>query len=238
MVDAADLPPEAQSAWQRWELASFGDNRPTAVARAAAEKSARAALTQQLSEQIAESRDAARAEGQALGHLEGLAAGRAQGLAEGREAAAAEREQLRQLAAEFTEALSQANGVVAQDLLALAMDIAQAMLRTALAVRPELLLPLVSDLVSDLPAARGPSVLLLHDDDAALIRTHLGETLDKEGWRIRTDPQLQRGGCRIETASQQVDADTGLRWQRIARALGQDVGWLGSAAPAPVVSAA
>jgi hypothetical protein len=38
---------------------------------------------------------------------------------------------------------------------------------------------------------------------------------------------MERGGCRIETASNQIDAATSDRWQRIAASLGKesDNGW-------------
>ena len=226
LVAGTALPAPEQTAWQRWEMASFGDNRPEALARAEAEKAARASLTRQLAQQIADSRDAARTEGLAEGRYEGHAQGYAQGLAEGREAAAQEREALQQLAHAFRSALSEADATIAQDLLSLSLDVAKAMLKTSLAVRPALLLPLISELVRDMPATQGPSILLLQADDAALVNMHLSEHLKKEGWVIRTDPQLQRGGCRIETATQQIDADISLRWQRIARSLGQDLSWL------------
>lgn len=226
MVAGAELPQADQSAWQRWELASFGDNRPAALARAEAEKAARSALTSQLARQIGDSRDAARLEGHEQGRKEGQAQGYAQGLAEGRLAAEAEGLQLQTLASSFSTALAGANAAVAQDLLSLALDIAKAMLKTSLSQRPELLLPLVSELIREMPAGQGPSTLLLQADDAALVQAHLSGQLEKDGWRIRIDHQLQRGGCRIETATQQVDADIAVRWQRIARTLGQDLRWL------------
>ncbi len=226
MVAGANIPLSEQSAWQRWEMASFGDNRPTAVARAEAEKAARAALTRQLSQQISDSRDAARAEGYAAGHQQGHAAGQAEGLAAGREVASAERERLAGLATGLSEALSQADQLIAHDLLSLALDIAKAMLSTAIAARPALLLPLVESLVRELVPAHGPSVLVLHPEDALLVRDHLGDLLDRDGWRLRSDSQMERGGCRIETPTQHIDADISVRWKRIAAVMGKDQRWL------------
>jgi flagellar assembly protein FliH len=37
---------------------------------------------------------------------------------------------------------------------------------------------------------------------------------------------MERGGCRIETASNQIDATIGTRWDRITAALGKDTDWL------------
>jgi hypothetical protein len=40
------------------------------------------------------------------------------------------------------------------------------------------------------------------------------------------NPHMDRGGCRVETASNQIDATTSTRWQRIAASLGKDSDWL------------
>lgn len=226
LSDPTALPLAQQTAWQRWELASFGDNRPTAVARAAAEKAARAAITAQLSEQIAHSREQAHAEGYAAGLLAGRADGQAQGLDEGRQAALAERACLTQLAEGLSSELTRMNELIAQDLLTLALDIAKAMLKTALDIKPELVLPVVQQALAYLPAVQLPAQLILHPKDAALVRAHIGGELASLGWQIREDPQLTVGGCRIETACNQIDASAPSRWQRIAAALGSQSAWL------------
>lgn len=231
MSDPLDLPPEQQSAWQRWELASFGDNRPTALARAAADKAARAALTSQLSEQIAARYEQARSEGHAQGYADGLAAGNAAGLLEGRDEAMSERAQLHVLAESFATALGSANETIAADVLKLALDIAKAMLKNALAIRPELVLPVIDEALRYLPAVQQPARLVLNPQDALLVRAHAEAQLISAGWRIEEDAQLSRGGCRIETGSNQIDASTTTRWQRIAAALGVNDAWLTDAPP-------
>lgn len=226
LVADTDIPLEQQTPWQRYEMASFGDNRPTAVARAAAEKAARAALQKQLSEQIANSRQQARDEGRAEGHAEGFAAGHAEGLAQGRRDAVEERHQLLALLAGLTAELAHANEAVAKDVLALALDVAKAMLKTALPVKPELVLPAVEEAMRHLPTVQPPALLQLHPDDFTLVQDQIGDGLAASGWRLQQDPAIERGGCRIETGTNQVDAEIGTRWQRIAAALGCKDGWL------------
>jgi len=68
--------------------------------------------------------------------------------------------------------------------------------------------------------------LFLHPDDAVLVREHMADELTKAGWHIAEDLRLERGGCRIETASNQIDATTGNRWERIAANLGKESSWL------------
>lgn len=226
LVADTDLPLSQQTPWQRYEMASFGDNRPTAIARAAAEKAARHALQKQLSEQIAGSRAQACEAGRAEGHAEGYAAGHAEGLAQGRIAALAEREQLQALLSGFSAELANANELVAQDVLGLALDLAKAMLKSALVIRPALVLPVVEEALRYLPVAQAPLQLQLHPDDATLVQTALGTGLAADGWRVRANSGIARGGCRIETGSNEIDAEIGTRWQRLAAALGKKSDWL------------
>ncbi len=226
LVADTDIPLSRQTPWQRYEMASFGDNRPTAVARAAAEKAARLALQKQLSEQIASSRAQARGEGYADGHAEGYAVGHALGLEQGRVDAIAEREQFQALLSGLTQELAHANELVAQDVLKLSLDLAKAMLKAALPVRPALVLPVVEEALRYLPIVQAPLLLQLHPDDAALVQTTMGAGLAAGGWRLHADAGIQRGGCRIETGSNAIDAEIGTRWQRLTTALGEPGVWL------------
>ena len=102
------------------------------------------------------------------------------------------------------------------------------MLRHALAVKPELILPVVREAIGYLPVLQQPALLILHPQDAEIVRGAIGEELDKGGWRVIEDVHVGRGGCKIDTASNQIDASAASRWQRLANALGKnDVEWLG-----------
>jgi len=212
------LPKEQQSPYQRWELASFGDERPSARANAP--------LSAELAQQVTSTREQARISGHADGHAQGLAEGRAAGLNEGRLQAAQELVRLRHIAETFGGEIAQANDVIADDMLDLALDLAKAMLKTALSVRPELVLPIVGEAIRYLPSLQQPALLFLHPDDAALVKDHMHDELDKAGWRVAEDIHMERGGCRVETASNQIDASASTRWQRLAAALGKDLDWL------------
>jgi flagellar assembly protein FliH len=208
------IPKEQMSAYQRWELASFGDDRPSAQNTAeAAAKSA---------EQLAQQREEARRQG----HAEGFEQGRAAGLQAGRAEAAQEAMRMAKIAEAFGSEVARANEAVADDMLNLALDLAKAMLKTALKARPELVLPIVGEAIRYLPSVQQPALLVLNPQDAEIVRSHMKDELDKAGWRIAEDLQMERGGCRVETASNQIDATPPVRWQRIADALGKQVEWL------------
>jgi flagellar assembly protein FliH len=228
------IPKEKQSAYQRWEMMSFGEDKPSLSARLAPEPSAasiasaNAAAAAQtaniaaMAEQIKLAREQAHAEGYAAG----LEEGRATGLELGRAEAEQERLILKEISETFGTEVAQANELIASDMLDLSLDLAKAMLKTALKVRPELVVPLVREAIHYLPTLQQPALLYLNPEDALIIAHHMGDEINTAGWRVVEDPHMDRGGCRVETASNQIDATTSTRWQRIAAALGKDSDWL------------
>jgi flagellar assembly protein FliH len=208
------LPKEQQSAYQRWEMASFGDERASAQANAASPA--------EIARQVASAREEARLQGYAAG----LEAGRAAGLQAGLADAAQELSYLQQIATGFSAEVALANDQIAEDSLDLALDLAKAMLKTALEVRPEIVLPVVAEAIRHLPSLQLPALLFLNPADASLVRIRMDDELTKSGWRVIDDAHIERGGCRVETATNHIDASTPTRWQRIAAALGKDTGWL------------
>jgi flagellar assembly protein FliH len=160
------------------------------------------------------------------GYQAGLSEGREAGLAEGRAQARAENARLAMLAAGFSAASQDADALIARQLLDLSLDLAQAMLKSVLAIQPERVLPVVREAVRYLPLVQAPARLMLHPADVQLVREHMGEALEKSGWQLIDDPQIAPGGCRIETASNQIDASLPTRWQRLLDALGKQGEWL------------
>jgi flagellar assembly protein FliH len=177
-------------------------------------------------EELAAIREAARAEGYAAGREAGHAEGYSDGMAAGQREAALELEQLRAIAANFGEAVAQADETIAGDVLELALRLARGMVRTAFEVRPELIIPVVREAIEYLPVLQQPALLMLNPLDAEIVRRGIGEELDKGGWRVIDDPQVARGGCKVDTATNQIDAQAASRWQRLTHALGQNVEWL------------
>ncbi|OEZ51087.1 MULTISPECIES: flagellar assembly protein FliH [unclassified Duganella] len=247
------LPKEQQSAFQRWEMTSFGDERPRVIAQREAEQrerdaeQARLDAEQRVQDALMEQQEALemgpplpppmeyptveeleaiREEARQDGYAEGHAAGHADAIEAGKLVTAEELEHVRAIAANFTSALHDADQLIANDVLELALQLAKGMLKNALQVKPELVLPIVRDAIEYLPVLQQPALLVLHPDDAAVVRAGIGEELDKGGWRVVEDPQVGRGGCKVDTASNQIDATAAARWQRLSHALGKEVDWL------------
>ena len=237
---------DTQGAFKRWEMTSFGDERPSSLAARiqAEEREAAAAAQAAYHASIAANpaiqlptaaelealREAARAEGHAEGMQEGFeegrAAGHAEGVALGRAEAREEADALRAMAATFSNAVAAADETIAADVLDLALHLARAMVRTAFEVRPELIIPVVREAIDYLPVLQAPAILALNPDDVDIVRAALAEELDKGGWRVVADPQVGRGGCKVDTASNQIDAQAAARWARLSHSLGKNVDWL------------
>jgi flagellar assembly protein FliH len=214
---------ELQTAYQRWEMASFGDDRPSTVAaaRRAAEE-APPPVPMPTEQELAAIREAARAEGFA----QGRAAGHAEGLANGRTEAAGELQRLRGIADAYGQAVARADDTIANDVLDLALHLARGMVRTAFEVRPDMIIPIVREAIGYLPVLQQPAMLMLNPQDVPLVRAGMGDELEKAGWRVIEDAQVARGGCKVDTASNQIDAQAATRWARLAHALGKNVEWL------------
>lgn len=164
----------------------------------------------------------AHSEGYEAGFREGMAAGYKTGEAQARE----EAQRLAELSQSFDAAIRNLEQELGRDLLALALDISKQMLRHALRVKPELLLPVVRSAMESLPQNVQHPHIHLNPEDLVLVRDAIGSELAHAGWRLVDDPRIARGGCLIETSAAEVDASLPSRWQRIATALGQNNAWL------------
>lgn len=160
------------------------------------------------------------------GYEAGFAEGREAGYREGGQQASAEAERVSVLLGGIETALHQIEKTTSEELLNLALEVSRQMLRHALKVRPELLLPIVRSVMESLPQHSQHPHLHIHPEDAELVRQHLPTELTLGGWKVVEDPRIERGGCRVETAAATVDATLANRWRIVAAALGNDMSWL------------
>lgn len=206
------IPKEQLTAFERWELASFEPH--SGSSHQGGHQNAGLATVSGLENLRQQAHD----DGYAQGHESGYATGTQQA---GKEAA-----QIHALLQDLQDALNQMDEQVAQSLLDLSLEIARKMVGEAMQINPEVILNVVSTAISNLPHFNQNAHLVVHPEDAELIRKHMGEQLSHAGWKIFTDEQIKRGGCRAETAHSQVDATAETRWKRIVESIGQDRSWL------------
>lgn len=206
-----------QSAYQRWELASLnGESEndfrtmPPAIAR----------LAQQMMDAKDESVQQGYAEGYADGLKQGLAAGESQALGEGRQQQAQIAQHLNQLLDAYSSDLQLAREHVAEDLLRLSFDMAQAIVKHSLIQKPSLLIPLIEQALLEIPSLQLPAAIHLHPDDYALVDKTLGPSLKADGWRLITDHSIEAGGCTLNTPSQDIDLRLSTRWEKLQAQMG------------------
>lgn len=205
----AVIPKEQLTAFERWELASL-DSRPEHEMKKDSSRDKIELTTVTEAENIRQQ-----------AYNEGHDSGYASGIQQARDEAA----KLNELLQNLQDELNHLDEKVAQSLLDLSLEIAQKMVCETLQVKPEVILKIVSNAIGNLPHFNQNAHLILHPDDAELVRKHMGEQLSHTGWKIFTDPQIIRGGCRVETAHSHVDASTEARWKRIVESIGQDKSW-------------
>ena len=126
----------------------------------------------------------------------------------------------------ISNSIAQAQQDIAQDLLDLALETARQMVKQTMVSKPDVVLDVIREAVGALPHTSNGVHLVVHPEDAAIIREHMSEQINHSGWKILEDASITRGGARIETSNSQVDATVETRWKRIVSALGQNSSWI------------
>ncbi|HEY2189563.1 MAG TPA: flagellar assembly protein FliH [Caldimonas sp.] len=109
-----------------------------------------------------------------------------------------------------------------------AAALARQVLRSELAVRPEAVATVAEQAIDALLLSARHIVLRVHPDDHALIAGHSAEAIAARGARVVADPQIARGGCRVDSDIGLVDATIDERWRRAVAALGSALPWQAS----------
>lgn len=212
-----NVPKEQQTAYERWEMSSFVDGNSSAGIGKSKKKESVASA-----DAMAQIFDGVRKEAYAKGMHEGFTVG----MAKARQAAHEDRQNFLKLTTAFSEALEKSDEQIADDVLSLALDIAKSMLKVKLNVDPAIVLPVVMDAIHYLTYVQKPARILVHHDDAQMLREYLADEISSQNWQILEDSSVERGGCLVETGANQIDATNAVRWKRISEALAQNNNWL------------
>jgi flagellar assembly protein FliH len=205
------IPKEKQSAYQRWELASLTEGDVTGLERSAEDKATTDALIER---EISEAR--------ARAHVEGYTAGYAAGVA----GANVERERMVALLDGLADHAGAHEQRLLDEVLDFALLLARQLVGEALAVRRELVLPVVSAALKQLPQASQHVQLMLNPADVDLVRTFLDEEPIPHRCQLVPDVAVAPGGCRLETEQCEVDATVPSRWRRLLANLGRSDDWI------------
>ena len=161
-----------------------------------------------------------------VGYEEGLASGRAAAQQEHAARLRALDQQLVRFDAvmvALARPLADLDEIVERELAELACAIARQVVRRELRTEPAHVIGAVRAAVALLPVAARDVRVVLHPDDAELVRERLGGGSGEGAWHIAEDPMMGRGGCRVEAGSSTVDASVESRTAAVvAQVLGDE----------------
>ncbi len=166
-------------------------------------------------EDIERIHEEARKDGYAAGYEEGTARGRIEAM------------QFHGLVESLENSMTRLDQEVADEILALATELARQMVRQTLVVRPESVADLIREALLQLPQAH--ALIHINPEDLAMAKDYLGEQLSHSSHRLIDDPTITRGGVRIEAAGSQIDATVQTRWRRVMDNLSRNIPWDGEA---------
>ncbi len=158
-------------------------------------------------DEIAQLRKSAEADGFARGHAAGLAAAQA--------TTTALQTQLDAMLEALSDPLAAVDEQVIEQLTRLATRIARRLVRRELRTNRSEIIAVVREALSVLPLGLRDIQLHLHPEDARLVSETLVPAEGQAAWHIVEDPVITRGGCRISSASSQVDATVETRLARV-----------------------
>lgn len=158
------------------------------------------------------------------GYDRGMKSGHEAGMNMANEKLAVEQADLKNLMNGFSNTAKEKSKVLCEDVLALSLDIAKAMLKEHLKINQEAILPILRQATNSLIDSEGPLHLKLNPEDVQIVQKYLQSELSN--WQIEEDIRIERGACIIETSGNTVDATHENRWRLICDALGQNHDWL------------
>ncbi len=157
-------------------------------------------------EELEAIRKAAYEEGMELGKKEGFDFGHREGLELARTEVDERLQRLDEIFSALDEPLKELDEQVESSLVHLVIAIVRQMVRREIKTDPSQIIGVVREVLSVLPANSRHVRVMLHPDDAVLVREVYDLSSSELGWRIEEDPTFSRGGCRVVSDVSQVDA--------------------------------
>jgi len=119
---------------------------------------------------------------------------------------------------ELTQPLAQSSQQVSDELTLLALAIAKQVIKTEINTQPKQIIELVSQALKALPSATKSIQVVLHPDDARVVKQAL-QTNTESSWKIEEDRQITVGGCVVKSDSARIDERVEARIERVVASL-------------------
>lgn len=202
------IPREELGDFASWNLGGFGAKPREAAAPAAPPEPSAADWQARIA--------AARQAGYQEGYRDGLVA-----LASFKESFAQQATtQVGALLEAFDRQLNLLDGDIAQALARSAVELARQVLRSELAVRPELVSRVAAEAVAAVMLSARRITVRVHPLDLPLVEEGAAEALAARGARLAASSEVERGGVLVHSDVGSVDARIAGRWAQAAAALG------------------
>ncbi len=218
------IPKEELFSFQRWQASSF-DRQPAPAASVGTEPFTAPPApeaTPQITLPTVDEIERMHEEARLSGYEAGLAEGRTAGEKAAREAAETNAQRYGALISNLETALTEVEQSVAEQLLALAIEIAAQVTRGNIAANTEVLLPIIREAIASLPLHHAHLTLRLNPADAEHIRPQLAEQFAQTSTQIVEDREISPGGCLLHAGTSEVDASIETRWKRVLEAIGTE----------------
>ena len=102
--------------------------------------------------------------------------------------------------------LEELDADVEKMLLQLTLAVGKQLARRELRIDPSQVIAIIRESLQELPTAAREARVLLHPEDAAIVRERLAEPSNERAWTIVEDPTMSRGGCIVKTETSRIDA--------------------------------
>ncbi|MDC6170735.1 FliH/SctL family protein, partial [Paucibacter sp. XJ19-41] len=114
---------------------------------------------------------------------------------------------------------------MAEALAAMAVELARQVLRSEIQQRPEHIAQVAHDAVEALQMSARHVRVRVNPDDLPLVLEGAGEEMKAREAQVLPDPEVPRGGCKVESDIGSVDATLAARWLQVTGAMGQSTLW-------------
>ena len=102
--------------------------------------------------------------------------------------------------------LQELDAEVEKTLLQLTLAVGKQLARRELRVDPAQVIAIIRESLQELPSTAREIRVLLHPEDAAIVRERLTAPVSERAWTIVEDPTMSRGGCVVRTETSTIDA--------------------------------
>lgn len=134
-------------------------------------------------------------------------------------------QRLKSLVDTYEARMAQVEQELAQQVLALACEIARQVVRQELAINPNALLPVIREALDMLVHDGQGAAVRLNPLDLDVLQASLAQEFESHRLSFIADSSVDAGSCQVELAGMVIDGSLTKRWRRAVAALGQQTPW-------------